>query len=178
MKTFWLRSAMVLWVTLGVPVLRKGYFVVVLYANLLSAVFGTSWSDTELSWLGCGTMWYSLFIIIFGKKRWFFIISQCSWLCVTYWSYLIKTINNLHLITLYKASQYYDSYFAIFMLKILWDASWFPKPSLLNGCLRWTIISACVLTLSTSISVPPSKQCTCWTPSDPVVFANRLLITS
>lgn len=165
-------------VPLGVPVLGKGCSVVVLYAKLLSAGFGTSWSDTKWSWLGCGT-WYSLFIIIFGgEKKWFFIISQCSWLCVTYWSCLIKTINNLHLKTLYKASQYYDSYFAIFMLKILWDASWFPKSSLLNGCLRWTIISACVLMLSTGIAVPPSKQCTRWTPSDPVVFANRLLITS
>lgn len=150
---------------------------VVLYANLLSVGFSASWSDTEWSWLGCGTMSYCLFLIIFEKKRWFFIVSQCSWLCVTYWSYLIQTINNLHLITLYKASQYYSPYFAMFMLKFLWDTSWFPKPNGLDGCLWWTIISACVLAPNASTSVPPSKQCTRWTPSDPVVFANRLLIT-
>lgn len=55
--------------------------------------------------------------------------------------------------------------------------SWFPKQSLSNGCLWWTVISACVLTPIRSVLVPPGKQYTCWTPSDPVVFANRSLIT-
>lgn len=133
-------------------------------------------------WTVVARLWNNVVEIVYNnlwkkKKRWLVIVSQCSWLCVTYWSYLTHNINNLQLSMLYKASQYLDSYFAIFTLEFLWDTSWFPNQSLLNGCLRWTIVSACVLTWSTSVSVPPSKQYIRWTPSDLVVFANRSLIT-
>lgn len=114
---------------------QKGLLCCCPLSNLLSAGFDTSWSDTEWWWLGWGTTWCSLFIVIFGgKKKDGSSLYQHSWLCVTYWSYLIKTINNLHLITLYKASLYHESYFAIFMLKSLWDASWCPEPCWMDVC--------------------------------------------
>lgn len=149
---------------------------------LYKATISRFWDLQIWYWMVVARLWNNVVELVYNslskkKERWLVIISQCSRLCVTYWSYLTHNINNLQLTMLYKASQYLNSYFAIFTLEFLWDTSWFPNQSLLNGCLRWTIVSACVLTRSTSVSVPPSKQYTRWTPSDPVVFANRSLIT-
>lgn len=130
-------------------------------------------------WMIVAKLWNNVIQLVYyniwERKRWFFIISQCSWLCVTNWSYLIQTINGLT--TLFKASQYHDSDFATFLwLKRYGRQADYPNRvcwvDVCGGQSYQPLCSCWAEPFSASQQARLS-----WTPSDPVVCANHLLIT-
>lgn len=112
-------------------------------------------------WMIVAELWNNVIQLVYYNiwriKRWFFIISQCSWLCVTNWGCLIQTINDL--ITLFKAGQYHDSYFATFLwLKCYGRRADYPSRVCWVDVCGDNGISPCA-PAGLSLSVPPMEQC-------------------